>query len=427
MEFYQQEDYLYCLGGYGYSAIEGDHTTFANLTALYVPGIIDAVINNTELTEFVRQINDPVFQVTGGHLNKINDVFHLLGGQKFIGRYNPMGPDHGPGFIQEYTNQVRRFTLNDDGTNIVINHLPAYTDSLQLHRRDYNTAEQIMPDGSEGVTMFSGVFRPDIDLPYLNSVDVSASGYEVNNNFTQYYNHYHCAVFPLYSEQNNEMHTVFFGGIAQYYDSAGILVQDDNVPFVKTIARVTRNAQGEMNEYKLPVEMPDYLGAGAEFIPNKALTYYTNGVLNLDALQADTTLAGYVFGGISSSAANIFFINTGAESIASSQIYKVYLVNNMPLTSHHHNAQSSGSLKLEIFPNPGDGDFYVKFNLDRLSDVNVSLYNASGKKVDERLFRQLQPGEHMYQKRVRGLHRGGIYSITVETPFEKATRKIIIE
>jgi hypothetical protein len=52
------------------------------------------------------------------------------------------------------------------------------------------------------------------------------------------------------------MHTVFFGGIAQYYDSLGILVQDNNVPFVKTIARVTRDASGTMAEYKLPIVMP---------------------------------------------------------------------------------------------------------------------------------------------------------------------------
>ena len=111
MEFYQKGKYLYLLGGYGYSATLGDHTTFSNLTAIDVPGTIDAVINNANLESYSRQITDPQFQVTGGRLEKINNTFYLVGGQKFLGRYNPMGPNHGPGFVQTYTDQIRKFNL----------------------------------------------------------------------------------------------------------------------------------------------------------------------------------------------------------------------------------------------------------------------------------------------------------------------------
>ncbi|MBK9718257.1 MAG: hypothetical protein IPO85_12235 [Saprospiraceae bacterium] len=41
------------------------------------------------------------------------------------------------------------------------------------------------------------------------------------------------------------------------------MVQDNNVPFVRTIARVTRDASGTMAEYKLPIAMPTLLGAGS--------------------------------------------------------------------------------------------------------------------------------------------------------------------
>lgn len=91
--------------------------------------------------------------------------------------------------------------------------------------------------------MFSGVFQPIVDLPYLNSVTIDSQGYTIDNSFQQYYNHYHCAVLPMYSASNNEMHNIFFGGIAQYYDDLGVLVQDNNVPFVKTIARVVPEMQ----------------------------------------------------------------------------------------------------------------------------------------------------------------------------------------
>lgn len=111
--------------------------------------------------------------------------------------------------------------------------------------------------------------------------------------------------FPHLFCHKNEMNTVFFGGIAQYYDSLGILTQNNDVPFVKTIARVSRNVSGEMSEHKLPIEMPTFFGAGSEFIPNGSLPRYANGVFKYDSLSNDTTIIGYIYGGISSTAANI--------------------------------------------------------------------------------------------------------------------------
>lgn len=145
------------------------------------------------------------------------------------------------------------------------------------------------------------------------------------------------------------MHNVFFGGIAQYYDSLGILVQNNNVPFVKTIARVTRNSMGTMTEYKLPIEMPSLLGAGAEFIPITGVPHFNNEVLKLDDFTSDSTLVGYIFGGISSTAANVFFSNTGTQSSASSQLFKVYVLKELPVGIHELNKQSIGTLKVQVF------------------------------------------------------------------------------
>lgn len=328
MQFHQNGKYLYLLGGYGYSATEGTHTTFPFLTAIDVPKLIEAIIANKDFSSYIRQVSDPQFRVTGGRLDQINDVYYLVGGQKFIGRYNPMGPDHGPGFLQEYTNQIRKFRIDDNGTTIRINHLPGYTDAENLHRRDYNLTPQILPTGEEGLTAFSGVFQHDEDLPFLNAVTINNKGYTINNNFHQYYNHYHCANVPLYSAAKNEMHSLFFGGIAQYYDSAGIRIQDDNVPFVKTIARVTRDANGNMSEIKLPVEMPALLGSGSEFIPDETIPSYKNGVLKLDELPTSPTVVGYIYGGISSTSPNIFWFNNGTQSAASNRIFKVILTKN---------------------------------------------------------------------------------------------------
>jgi hypothetical protein len=329
-------------------------------------------------------------------------------------------------FTQVYTNAIRKFTVSDDGTTLQIHHLPTITDAANLHRRDYNAVPQILPNGAEGVTVFSGVFQPTVDLPYLNSVNIDSTGHRVNDNFQQYYNHYHCAVVPLYSANQHEMHTVFFGGIAQYYESEGFLVQDNNVPFVKTIARVTRSANGQMTEYKLPLEMPDLLGAGAEFISLPQLPHYPNKVLKLDDITADTTLLGHIYGGISSSAPHIFFSNTGNESQASSQLFEVYLLKNATVSVQKLNPQSSGSLKLLLFPNPNKGEFDVRYYLKQQTEVKIILYNASGKKIHQVKLKAQEAGEQRHLCRVKRSAQSGTYFITIETPYESATQKVVI-
>lgn len=424
MEFHQEENYLYIIGGYGYNTASAARKTFDNLTAIDVPAVINAVINATSFTSYFRQISDVQFAVTGGHLKKINNTFYLIGGNKFDGNYNPMG---NPTYTQVYTNAIRKFNLTDDGTTVAITHLPTITDATNLHRRDYNAVPQILPNGAEGITVFSGVFQPTVDLPFLNCVIIDSASYAVNNTFQQYYNHYHCAVLPLYSSSNNEMHNVFFGGIAQYYDSLGVLVQDNNVPFVKTIARVTRNSAGTMAEYKLPVDMPSLLGAGAEFIPIASVPQFNNEVFKLDDFTADSTLVGYIYGGISSTAANIFFTNTGTQSSASSQIFKVYVINNSTVGVHDLNEQSIGTLKIQVFPNPNDGNFVVKFNLNKIAETKISIYSINGKKIEEKVLTNLVLGENTFQRKIKNLDLGGTYILTIETPYEKATQKIIIE
>ena len=332
-----------------------------------------------------------------------------------------------PTFTQVYTDAIRKFNISDNGKTLAVTHLPTITDAANLHRRDYNAVPQILPNGEEGITAFSGVFQPTVNLPFLNCVNIDSITYSVNNTFQQYYNHYHCAVLPLYSAINNEMHNVFFGGIAQFYDNSGVLVQDNNVPFVNTIARVTRNSVGTMAEYKLPVEMPALLGAGAEFFPIQSVPQFNNEVLKLDDFTADSTLVGYIYGGISSTAANIFFTNTGTQSSASSQIFKVYVIKNSIVGVHNLNEQSIGTLKLQVFPNPNNGDFVVKFFLNKMSETKLSLYSIDGKIIEERILNDVQMGENTFQQIIKNTGLGRAYILTVETPYEKAALKIMIK
>jgi hypothetical protein len=424
MQFTQEGDYLYFVGGYGYHAATATRKTFDNLTAIQVPGLINAIVNGNPITPYFRQIANARFAVTGGHLKKINHTYYLVGGHRFDGNYNPMG---NPTYTQVYTNAIRKFKLADDGINITITDLPTLTDATNLHRRDYNVVPQILPDGSEGLTAFSGVFRPNVDLPFLNCVHIDSNNYVVNNNFQQYYNHYHCAVLPLYSWASGEMHTVFFGGIAQYFDSLGILVQNNNVPFVKTIARVTRSASGSMAEYKLPIEMPGYLGAGSEFIPIPNLPQFRNDVIQLDSLHGDSTLVGYIFGGISSTGPNIFFTNTGNESQASSTIFKVFVKKTPATQVDKLNPQSMGGLQMISFPNPGSGQIKIRFSLQRIVPTWVTIQTIDGRKLDHLLLSGLQVGENIFEYTGGKKLPSGPLLVTLETPSEKATQRIFVK
>ena len=260
MEFEQRDSMLYIIGGYGYSAVANDHITYPNLTAVDVPGLMGAIINNTSILPYFRQITDNRLQVTGGYLDRIDDLYFLAGGQMFEGRYNPMGPTHGPGFTQEYTNAIKTFTIADDGINLTIGSYNEWIDTANLHRRDYNMSIQIFPTGDTGLTMFSGVFQYTADIPWLNTVDVLDTGYAVRNTFNQYLNQYHTGHMPVFDGANNAMHTVFFGGMSRYtLDQNNQLVDDPDVPFVNTISKVTRYSDNTMDEFKVG-EMQGLLG-----------------------------------------------------------------------------------------------------------------------------------------------------------------------
>ena len=381
-EFQQRNNTLYVIGGYGYSTTEDEHITYPNLTAIDIDGLANALINGTGITSFFRQISDPVLAVTGGQLDLLNDTFYLCGGQYFEGRYNPMGPTHGPGFIQEYTDEIRKFEIVDDGSSLSINNYQAIHNTDDLHRRDYNMLPQIFPNGEQGFTMFSGVFQPNIDLPFLNTVDVTNSGYTVNNIFSQYLSQYHSAKVPVFDSTNSTMHSLFFGGMSQYtLDVNGNLIQDNNVPFVKTISRVTRNSDGSMVESMLDIEMPALLGSGAEFIPVDDTTLYlNNGIVDLNALPSGNTLIGHIYGGIESSQENIFFINNGTQSNASNQIFRVF-INKGILNTNEITLNGDTIFNLVVYPNPSKGHFMVDLFIPNSNKHYLEITDTGGRLI----------------------------------------------
>ncbi|MFN9800458.1 MAG: hypothetical protein ACK54P_10630, partial [Bacteroidota bacterium] len=143
----------------------------------------------------------------------------------------------------------------------------------------------------------SGVFQVDADLPYLYPVEIRSDGHLPRTEFNQYLSNYHSAHAELFDAEDNEMHAILFGGMSQYYYSDDQLIQDDQVPFVRTISRLTRHADGSLEEFLMPIEMPALKGASAEFIPNPELSRTANGVFLLNELTSDSALIGHIVGG----------------------------------------------------------------------------------------------------------------------------------
>ncbi len=422
-QFHQLGNTLYVVGGYGYSATLGDHKTFEYLTVIDVMAAIAAIKSGGDLAPHFKQFEDSRFAVTGGQLAPLYDRLYLVGGHRFGGRYNPMGPDRGPGFVQEYNHWTLPFFVAQD----TVHFEQGIRDEVYLHRRDFNLMPQILQNGREGLTAFSGVFQYKADIPYLHCVDLEEGILTHNPGFQQHYQQYHCPKVPLYSKSRAEMHNLFLGGIGEYYDSAGVHVLDCNVPFVKTVARVTRDRNGILREYKLPIEMPDYLGASAEFIPLPDLPQYPNGVLKLDELQMEKTLIGYIVGGIKSSDDNIFWANEGTHSIANTQILRVFLSKSATAPADDENLQSSSPLQLEVLPDPFKALLRVDFVNPTAGDVSLVFKNAKGKFVLKKTYAALKAGPQHLDLPCKALKKGGRFFLTLKTAGAALDLKVVVE
>ncbi len=376
MQFFQQGEYLYVNGGYGWSNTQLDFITYPTLTALHLPSIIDSVMSGgAHFESHIRQITDSALAICGAHMMKLDSVIYLPWGHLFDGVY--ARNDTSGTFVQKYSLEVRRFTLQDDGTNMSINWMQAWRDTSNFRRRDYNLVPQIFSDGSRGFTGFTGVFRKGINLPWLNVVDISPTGTQIVPVFNQLLSQYHSAVMPVFDSIQNQMSTYFFGGMSQYYyNQAQTLVGDSLVPFVKTISRVMRDGAGNLSEAALDISMPGYLGSNAVFIPSEIIPVDASGILHPSSLTT-RTLAGYIIGGIDSPDPNISDTDPSL-SIASPRFFKVYLEF---VVNRDQAKKVVEPVAIRVFPNPFSEKLNVEIKGKANPQTRVSLHDMWGREL----------------------------------------------
>ncbi|MCB9285311.1 MAG: T9SS type A sorting domain-containing protein [Lewinellaceae bacterium] len=422
MEFIQIGEWLYLFGGYGYDAVSGAWITHPKLTVVNVPGAIAAIQSGGDLNPHFRQLEDDVFAVTGGQAGWIDGEFYLVGGQWFDGKYNP---HNGPSFVQEYTNAVRRFKIQDVDGQLAMADLVEWYDAQNLHRRDYNMLPQVFPDGTFGYTVFTGVFRPGIELPWLNTVDVSPSGYSVIADFEQLFNQYHSAHLPVYDQTYNTMHSFFFGGIALYYvDEEGSVMMDSLVPFVKHVSRVTRGPDGALSESILDLEMPGLMGASAEFIPVEGIPEAGLGVIDLQSLPEDPVLVGHIYGGIESTQSNIFMQFSG-ESQASNRIFRVLIHKGVSETSYAVSQPEAGLIK-NYFPNPAEDSLQLTGLAKPDQMVRVRLIDQKGQVAKEQELKAEASGAFETRLGLRTIS-AGLYFLSVQAGDQIEIKRLLVE
>lgn len=337
-QFYQTEKTLYITGGYGVDSATGLFSTKDVLTAIDIRGLVNWVVYplaQGTAAQHIRQITNPVFQVTGGEMGQIgNEPTLLMFGQNFKGFY--LASSNG-----EYTEQVRRFHIIDDGVKLkvkVLDPKPHHQD-VSFRRRDLNILPTIYEKEGflhQRFVAFSGVFTPLTGI-WTIPVNISPSGSTSMKSpaskhaFRQGMNNYVCACVGLFSKKSQEMFNILLGGISFGFFQNGVFMTDNEIPFINQVTTVRIGKHDKFDQFLMQNEYPVIpstgsnpgntllFGAGALFILPENIPTYSNDVVKFDAIHGPT-LVGYVVGGIMSTVPNT---ETASDSAASPYIFKV--------------------------------------------------------------------------------------------------------
>lgn len=413
MQFYQDGDKLYINGGYGLDSLKDSLITFPVVSVVDVNAAIQAVINNTSLDPHIRQVTDERLRICGAEMEILGGFTYLPGGHNFWGEYTRTVNN------QVYTNRLKKFKILDNGTTVSITDYTEAFDTNAFHRRDYNLVQSIKPDGSEALTLYGGVFKSYIDLPYQEPVYIDQSGYSIDNTFQQKMMQYTGSNFLVFDSLTGKMHTTFLGGTSLYYHDAvsNTLVRDSLVPFIKDICTLTRSADGSSEEYVHSLKLPALVGTNSIIITEPSLPQYPNGVIKLAKLTG-RTLIGYLFGGIRAT-----FPNNG-QTFPNDRIYKVYITRNpFGITSNGIGIPSDFSLG-QNYPNPFNPTTQINFDIPVSGYVKITVYDMLGRIVSEPVKQELNAGKYSVEFDVSE-HGSGVYYYRMEASNFVQTKKMV--
>lgn len=333
-ESFQKKNKLYLVGGYGINSETGQMETKSTLSEIDLQKVIKWVEGKRKtLKHAIRQVSDPLLQVTGGFLfqNDEHSPFLLMLGQNFKGLYTDSSNGN-------YTQQIRSFWLTDDGQKLNIISNTSSKTYPDYRRRDLNIIPVLLSNDFAYIA-FAGVFTLDTGIWTVPiTIYPDGSSFEPDPNdpktFKQAMNHYNCPAFGLYSTKTENMYAIFPGGISYGYFSSGTFTTDSEIPFINQVTTINIDKKGNTNQYLMNGEYPVIFstgtnpgnqllfGAEAQFFIKDGIETYSNGVIQLDKIKKPT-IVGYIVGGIMSTLANT---NTMADSTSSPYVFTVKII-----------------------------------------------------------------------------------------------------
>ncbi|MCC6410390.1 MAG: hypothetical protein IT270_01950 [Saprospiraceae bacterium] len=361
-------DQMYIVGGYGWKADGSNMVTFNTLFRFKLEALVSAIKSKAtpdKIASLIQMAQDDRFAVTGGELILMGGKFYLVFGQIFNGQYRAFG---GTDFTQEYTEEVRVFTLNPTSLKILSYGANTNTEPDQpFHRRDGNIVEDIDPaTGSPRIATYGGVFQPGAIAPYTYPVFITGpSAPKSDRSGNQKFSQYECPVIAVYDSTGGGMYNTFFGGIGHYYyfqtDSQAHAYQivtaegrNDGFPFVADITTFQQSPDGSYNEFihTSPIPGNRLLGTSIPFIVHPDLLKnglaYDNGTIKLAGLTGgQRVLIGYIYGGIEAVNPLPLIPNTG--TMVSNSLFAVYLTKTpsaaYPASKGHESIKNETNLK----------------------------------------------------------------------------------
>lgn len=338
---FQKGNTLYMAGGYGVNTLTGQFETKAFFTAINLPGIVNWVMQPNSASSVkanIKQVYNPVFQITGGEMFQTGETISLMFGQNFTGVYTP-------GSNGNYSEQIRQFKIYDNGSGLtvqVLNSKP-FNPNPNYRRRDLNILPVLLNDNNllkNAFVAYSGVFTESngiwtVPVVINEQGEPSMANPNLPTTFKQGMNNYVSAAAGLYSTKYASMYTIFFGGISYGSFNNGVFVTDNEIPFTNQVTTVKIDRNNNFTQYIMNNQYPaiyvpgsnppvPYLfGAGAYFINSNAVRAYPNKVLSLDGIRKPTVI-GYIVGGIKSTLNNTN--NSELDTSASPYIFKVTLI-----------------------------------------------------------------------------------------------------
>jgi hypothetical protein len=413
MQYWQEGNYLYMTGGYGYDSVISKYVTFPVLSALRVDSIIDAVTTGGSYQQFIRQLRDTNLAICGGEMMKMGNDYYLMFGHLFMGRYSDPPT---PLFYQEYSNSIKKFNIIDNGTSLSIANYSKSIDTVNYHRRDLNIGPVVSSGGVQSWSAYGGVFKYHTLLPYREPIQISTAGINVSS-YQQVMSQYTCAMMPVFDSVSNSMHTTFFGGISLYdYDPSSNMVNMDTlVPFISDVTTLNLYANGQYGERIMPVQLPARLGSNAKFITDANLPHYSNKVINIRSVNG-RILAGYIYGGIRASLPNI------GPTVVNDTIYRVYIT---PDYTNSIAEEQGGVELLQVIPNPAQDAAKVLVKLTESTNIKIELYDITGKRALEIAEQNADAGIHRFSFTTSQLE-AGIYFVRVQTDKGNHTVKIVV-